>query len=232
MIVELNGLPGCGKTTVKNLLINSINTPKKSIGVSEYSAECSGKIKRIFVKLKRFLSIINPLHFKFSKKCIRLYFKSSANTEFMPKSFYEDLIAVSYIIYLYGEYKKNKDKILVVDEGIIQVISSATTIKDMNKTYADDVIYDFLALGKEYLFINCECSVSQSLERIKHRNRSSAAIDTLKGKYLINYLNKYNESLNKVRQKVIKNKKDSFKLQAELSIDDQIKKVTERIEQI
>jgi len=232
MIIEFNGLPGCGKTTIKTTLMNKINQKIKSIGVSDYSAENSGKLKRLFVKLGRILSIICPFNLNFSLKCLKLYFKSSSVTEFLSKSFYEDLIAVSYIVYLYREYKKNKNRVLVVDEGIIQVISSAITVKNVKEKYIDDIINDFLALKKRYMFINYDCDVNLSFERIKKRNRNSAAIDSLEGESLIGYLNKYKLNLNEIRQKVAKNPKYSLNLSAKLPLDQQIEIIFERKKKI
>lgn len=232
MIIELNGLAGCGKTTIENKIKNNYEGKVKVAGVSRYRAENKNKLTRIFIMITRILILVYPSHISFSYRCFKLYFKSYSDNRFFRKSFYDDLIAVSYMVYLYKQYKSKSKKILLIDEGIIQTLSSLITVRKVKDRYIDDIIKKFLSLEKTIIFVNCNCNKKVSYNRILQRNRKVSAMDSLKGNLLLEYLKEYSLSLDIIRSKVISNKNIQVNISTELPLNEQIKIIAERIEQI
>jgi hypothetical protein len=162
LIVELNGLPGCGKTTITNLLVEKLK--KEGINAT--------KRKNIYKKRK----------YK-ANKLFGLIHRGGIRLPFLLLSFFLSIKPfrigrykyISKLIHYYLMYLKsveeNKYDIILMDEGIIQYINAA--IYPGNLKYPSSLkkllntILNTLNVGeRSYFVVDCLANEHISGERI------------------------------------------------------------------
>lgn len=185
-IIELYGLPGCGKTTLCNRLHEKY--PKTTIDVELIwdGQKLYRKILEIpfwiLVKLC-WLFIISP---KLPRKEWNIYI-----------GFLVHLGAYSYI-------KKTKYKYLLSDNGLVQDMVSLFYKKE--SSFSKKHLKAFYNIAKEYdnsFQIFCDIPVNMSLERIRKRNRNKGRLDLISNDKMLaeslttqsDFFNKMNEVL-------------------------------------
>lgn len=194
VIIELNGLPGCGKTTLKNAICIK-NLTVKSAGVAEFRGEGKSTVSKIFVKLKRFSTQFTPDNIGLYLTLKKLIRKAKPYKSVHLSNPYENTITIMYMVYLYCTYRKAGDTVLLVDEGIVQSMASCCTQMDIERSYLETVMQYFQHLSKKIVVINCECTLETSLRRIKSRKRNDSAMDQLNFEELQIFLERYKEKL-------------------------------------
>lgn len=202
MILELNGLPGCGKTTLKQE-IAAENKDIAVIGVAEFRGKNLSVFLKLLLIISRFFIQFLPKNFGFYRKCRRLFSNPSAAGHGIS-SFYEDTISIMYMVYLFHSYRKFKGSYLLTDEGILQSLASVCTEKKVSLPALEAVTEQLAALDNSIMLVHCDCSTEESYRRINVRNRNDSAIDKLKGEELKAYLCSYEQQLKVLREKVFK----------------------------
>ncbi|MDB8555547.1 hypothetical protein PNU17_07195 [Turicibacter sanguinis] len=161
-VIEFNGLPGCGKSTVVNSLKQSMELVNQTFLYNELS-QCipKSKFKKIihclkkwsFLELIYFLKIANSINKKIDKTQIKRIFIAEE------------------ICSNYRQFKSMQGYCLV-DQGILQAILSIIhtyEIKDYKKLecYVMKIIYKY---KDDIVFVNSISSTSLALDRIRYRN--------------------------------------------------------------
>lgn len=163
-IIELYGLPGCGKTTLfKNVL---------------RALRCDGyKVENLQEK---------PLRYsRLERKMCELALKLDKDSRYLRKSarkIYEKGLpdAKNYWVeriiqacYLAKRAEKQGLEIALFDEGCLQFLTSIAhedELGESEKSFFKEV-YEFLYKGRNTLIINCEIEKEESVRRMKERNR-------------------------------------------------------------
>lgn len=229
LIIELNGLPGCGKSTVKQK-IAAQNNEIKVIGVGEFRGENVSGFSKLLLKISRFLMQFLPANFGFYRKCRRLFAKPPVK-EYCTSFFYEDTIAIMYMVYLFHSYRNFKSTILLADEGILQSIASACAVRGVSQASLVAVTEQLSTLDQNIIPVHCDCSIEESYRRIAARKRNDSAIDTLKGEQLTDYLCSYGEQLKVLREKLFDHNV-SIHIDMCQTVDSQVDYIMERIKSV
>jgi shikimate kinase len=202
MILELNGLPGCGKTTVKQEIVAE-NNDITVIGVAEFRGKNVSGFSKLLLIISRFFIQFLPENFSFYRKCRRLFSNPSV-ARYGTSSFYEDTISIMYMVYLFHSYRKFKGSYILTDEGILQSLASVCTEKNVSLPALEAVTEQLAALNNSIMLVHCDCNTEESYRRINVRNRNDSAIDKLKGEELAAYLCSYEQQLKVLREKNFK----------------------------
>ena len=167
MIIEFNGLPGTGKSTVANEIEQLLpqGTPVFSRYVAKQS-RVSGYISYLFdgsITLY-FLSLA------FAKKA------SSGNYKQKKKT--APLLVHFYRMYRQFQAHEPKDAVLLIDQGVLQAFISIAHEHRITRTKELDKIFRFLSKkGISFAVVSCENNIPLSMERIVSRNTTGGRLD-------------------------------------------------------
>lgn len=133
IIIELYGLPGSGKSTLKNKLIKKIS--EENLNIYEYSDYLNFMSKGHKIAIIKGLFTKNGMLFAAHSFCFLLKHNLLFKNDIAKRMFF----CLSFMAF-YKE-AKGKDAIIIMDEGIIQGVISALYTNTCNKM-------DFLWLAK------------------------------------------------------------------------------------
>jgi hypothetical protein len=184
LIVELNGLPGSGKTTVIDLLFERLQ--KAGIRVAKrkdiYQPQ-KGKFRRLF-RLIQYKGIRLPLFLSIFFLLIKP-FRTSRYKYFNKLIYY-------YLMYMKC-IEEGKYDIILVDEGIIQYINATIHPGRLKNTSVLKKIINTLKVeGMNYFVIDCLSDEIISCERILERKRNTSRFDKMKADILKQNLKTFN----------------------------------------
>ena len=164
VIIEFNGLPGCGKTTIAEALLKRLNAYKATV---LYDIP-GGIIHRLF---KAFVDGSIP----FILYCL-LILKDFKSSTFSEKKYYLMTAYGHYQQYLHFMNYSDK-RYLVVDQGLVQdIISFAFRDKLENEKYVEQLInFCLKKYNGSLLVVNCSVSVETSLQRISKRGKTDGS---------------------------------------------------------
>ena len=165
-VVEFYGLPGCGKTTLKDIMVSSPVINAGSIH----------DLLHFFIKEKVLYKLT---HLPLKQWCLlSLFLLSLKGRRKNSKKFYIDLY-YKVLVYSYFVIKPPYDYI-IVDHGLIQQLGSI--LHNMNYEISDKSLQFFLRFVnsmKNTILVYCRISSTNSLNRIIGRNRSVGRIDAV-----------------------------------------------------
>ena len=195
MIVECNGLPGCGKTTLIKALsdeLNSRNIPHTVVGVESFRKNRQGSSGLIF-KIRRFLKF-----FRFEYLSVICSHSKIQGTSFLNTK--EKLITLLYLKYIENEYSKPHN-IILADEGIVQTLSTVMLFSGKEADRYGSAVG--IMKNPEYLAVNCNIDKNEAEKRFSSRERRNSAIDKLSGRELEAYYDEYKKQLDSVRNMAV-----------------------------
>lgn len=175
-IIEFNGLPGTGKSTIANY-IESILKGQGYVVYREYFCnQHQRNNKSLFFSMRWLLLIAKICLLSLSIKPL--------------KNRINGIIAfVKYLRMYYVFYKIETNAILITDEGIIQAI---TSIFHLDRIEDDSIVKKILNLVKDrgmLIFrVDCKSDVELSSSRIEQRGLTGARLDSLEPKKRIDAL--------------------------------------------
>ena len=184
-IIELYGLPGCGKTTLCNFI-------KREKGELLYTnADLNKNYKNINILLKNIYIFFYPRNIIFFVLIIYLGFIYKSR-----------IYAICKILYLYiilFIHKRSKDEVnVILDSGIVQNISSLSNDLRFNNELCLYKLLKCFCREFEIIEIECELSVEETIKRVKKRNRKDIWLENIDSKqlyfikqYNLNFLKKY-----------------------------------------
>jgi len=171
-VIELSGLPGCGKTTLVEGIIRNFEGCRI---LTRYDIR-SKETKRGKRFLEMICSFFDLRHLK-TNAFITYYF-------FSYKTSLERLrFMIRFIIFnktLLMQIKKKEADYLILDEGIIQLVTSIPheQIIIENKAFIK-LIKHLKKLYAGTLFLNCMIDNEKSIAQIRHRNSKNNRFDRM-----------------------------------------------------
>lgn len=168
IIIELNGCCGCGKSTLTAVLGNMFKDKKIRYitlnnlldrNKAKWYHNLLGKNMELGYKLFRYSYSISPLRFDRKQ-----YFKHVLNI----------YNAIEQIV------KEREYDIVLLDEGILQGLSSIAYQDIIRKKRAAGQIINLLYKDKDYYVVNCNLDYEELLFRINKRKRNAGRIDQFK----------------------------------------------------
>lgn len=230
MIYECAGLPGSGKSTLiqalsERLEIENTKQRVKQIGTDSFGAVSNNsKLVKISVKIFRVIQPLKPTNWHFFLICMRFFIKKlKSNSDFNGyKSNYETFIAILYCTYLFDEYRKNKD-IIVSDEGLLQGLTSLALKSDSGFEDIIQLIQMQKYIKDPITHIYCKLNFDEAINRIKLRNRKTAAFDQISVDKLTDYLQNHKEMLESLISK------DSFSKKIDVDMSESTNNTVQQI---
>lgn len=166
-IIELYGLPGCGKSTLTHSIISILQNEYPDIVLCR--ANISGRINKYWNRplclfLCLVLELLKPTNYKTKIFLLKYAFSFPFNRY--------SIIYLLYTFIVIDLYRKNKAKIIVLDEGIIQFLSSIPHNRVIKETELVELISNSInKFSFDTLFIECQLDLDTVIHRIKERNR-------------------------------------------------------------
>lgn len=167
VIIEFNGLPGLGKTTVANALINELLNNGYKVVDRQYRSNRFQTTRRPFPELFN----------------LNLYRRVVAYSKIIPplgpKHKY-----VNWTNYYVWKYKsiirRSNIDFAIVDEGIIQFfVSMAQAEKMPESVLVDKVVLKLKSLGISFVRVDCENHVEEACLRVMSRPARGLAFERM-----------------------------------------------------
>lgn len=156
VIIEFNGLPGLGKTTVANALINELLNNGYKVVDRQYRSNRFQTTRRPFPELFN-LDLYR-----------RVVTYSKIIPPLGPKNKY--LNWTNFYAWKYKSIRCNNIDFAVVDEGIIQFfVSMARAEKMPESVLVDKVVLKLKSLGISFVRVDCENHVEEACLRVMSR---------------------------------------------------------------
>ena len=162
-IVEFNGTPGCGKTTIMKSLAKELGG---GVRFDYYRNRVSRNINSVLFSPK-YYSLIKLVH-------------KYTNQYPGKKKFSWQLFPAFFIRKYEWFLKDDNSNLLFVDQGFMQsIISLAYTNKLIESRMLSDIFKISGLDDLPILIINCECDVETTLNRIKGRKNNGARVHSM-----------------------------------------------------
>ena len=180
-IIEFNGLPGTGKTTISQLLEEYLRKENIPVYNSNFRHSFSEKTYSLLLAPGYFRRIIE----------LHNYSKHFVNTPSLRNT----LIPLRYIRMYNHFVNDNKSGDLIIDQGFVQGLISLAHTEFFPK---EDDLANLLASSClqriPIIFINCDCSVDKTIQRLLSRQSQGSRLqlleyDELKRAMMVQYNN-------------------------------------------
>jgi len=172
IIIEFNGLPGSGKTTVAKHLLGILRQ-------KEIRAENIDNIKKKLKKDNKYW-YLKHTNLKDIIIIIHLIFLLIKTKPFQKKRI--RYIKTMYLLYLiYNKKLKNVEyDIIVVDQGIVQAVISFYYLDGLsNNSYKKVLLRLLNNLYQQLLIINCSIDPVNTMNRIAERDNNERRFDNM-----------------------------------------------------
>ena len=171
-IIEFNGIPGSGKTTIANELNNILRKEKKSVCLYSdyYKRNCHNRLKQIkevcfyFLPFIKYFSLLMKITKKIKRDHITFKYILSSAVNFCGKI---DL------------YRNSKVDYIIIDQGIIQEIESIFFLNEFDTEF-DDIFRLINKYFERTIIINTEIKIEIACDRINTRKNGTSRADGLK----------------------------------------------------
>ncbi|MFL2095833.1 hypothetical protein [Marinilactibacillus psychrotolerans] len=223
LLVEFNGIPGSGKTTTVNELVQTLKSRKLKVLTLEdvYFYKEKNTFSKLLTTFKALLSykilksnyMIFKFLFYFSFNLSRLLFALR-------------LVKLNY--QLLRVYENENCDLIVLEEGIIQYTANIPHIDSFDKlTILNDLLLNMLRPYNNILLINCDIDLKESVRRIYKRGLKNRRFDVMKEDELLSGLKENSRLFNVMREFCMR--KDSTNLNMSDDINNNVDLVVNKI---
>ena len=153
-IIEFTGLPGCGKSTVIDMAV----TEKEHQYILRDQL-LSEVIPRKWIKQHIILFCLRVVLTLYSFQCM------------MPKKRKYSARLENLLKHLYYYKSKHNDKLLILEEGIVQYITSFAYDTVLRDDFWMKMLIKHLFRSFDIVVVNCNVPIEESARRIKERNK-------------------------------------------------------------
>lgn len=215
ILLEFNGIPGSGKTTLSNRMI--ANMKDMNYTIESYHRVIKKPTRKNLRHLTRYLFSIKPSSFKLGYFVVMYLFTNKIFNQ-------ENWRRVISLIILFDLYQKksleNNDEVIVVDQGIIQqMISMLYKSELIDDKYVKKIIKYTKKKDLGVCIINVDTDVKESFDRLSQRKGNISRIQTLSNEMAINTLNTQQNNLCKIRKIINEIDLESIDINTKESID-------------
>jgi nucleoside-triphosphatase THEP1 len=195
-LIEFNGLPGCGKTTIVESMFKMFNDNNiKALGIKEVYFWGENQEKtRVITMFKALFSL------KYIKvNLIGIQFFSCYKFKISRIKYLLRLIKLNYQI---DRVLKNKScDLIILEEGILQYIASISHVDlENDKEILEKLLAMVLKRFEKLLIVNCNLDYESLIHRIKHRNQVGHRFDSMDENILLESLKLNLENIEKIRE--------------------------------
>ncbi len=172
-IIEFNGTPGCGKTTVVRSLAERLT--------------CKTKYNYYRNRIDRnaYSLLLNPNYYPLLKQVFKY-----ANLYSHKKELLRCLLPAVFIRKYHNFLLDDSTSLLLFDQGFVQSIISLAHTDNLIVSPLLESIFDTSGLNNLPIFIvNCNCDIDVSMARIKGRPDNGARVHDMTDEKLYNTLN-------------------------------------------
>lgn len=229
IVIDLFGFPGCGKSTIAKKIFEDLKNKNFDIMLfnnNEYIETTH------YNTLKKYIRILLPKNLFFLWNIIIKSPKINKKDMILKQSLKEKIWKKLRLVVLYDNLiNKNSNKIILVDQGIIQDFSDYILYREVDDEYILKYLNFFESENDKILFVSCNIEKNIAIERIKKRNRKMFTFDKLSTKELDKIMDLQKNKLNKIIPLIKKDKLISIDTDLEL-FEKNIKYVEREIEKI
>lgn len=186
IIIEFNGLPGTGKTTISRCL-NKYLSENGIITLTDFS---KNRIRR-----NHYSTLLNLscLHLKW----ILFRYWNTINTTDNRTG--RDFV-IMHFFRMYKDFLNTKGCVLIKDQGIIQALLSMAHLNRINSSKPlDEVVKYLFRSDVMFVRIDCKTDVNISYDRINSRPTFNARLDNISNDQLMHSLSTQSHNLSIIR---------------------------------
>ena len=176
IIVDFNGLPGCGKSTYASEVYKKmVSNGDMCYLLNKNEYVLSDKIGNKINDYMRLLILPNLIY------NLKLFSKWKQNKFDRKISTKEKIWKTLRIVVLYDKIHRlsKKEGILLIDQGIIQDYADFYINKE--HSYNDLLNYakKYFDIAKKIIIVNCDITEEETIRRIRKRNRKQYDVDKM-----------------------------------------------------
>ena len=184
-VVEFNGLPGSGKSTISEELIKQLQLKDKVV-LSEQNIFEQSKSSKKLVELGK--SLYTPKLIKLNYSLLRLGIKASIKSKSF-KNLKEAIKIIRYNSMLIDRISRGGFDVICLSEGFIQFIFCIYDgIEFFESGELEVILHELSNLHNDLLVINCRISKEKTLQRLKERNSVPNTVDLMGEKEKIEFI--------------------------------------------
>jgi gluconate kinase len=176
-IIEFNGLPGCGKSTICNEVLKKFSKDKIISLDDVINLNSENRIKNMFNLIK---ILINLKLFGFNIRIIK--FSLRFGFDYTRLIFAARLIKFNGNLHYYS--KEYPEKIVILEEGYIQYLTSIPHNFEVVITKELKDIVKYVKANYNLTYIHCEIDDETNYNRLSNRNFTASRFDALSKKEL------------------------------------------------
>ncbi|MBF0705389.1 hypothetical protein IQ283_02135 [Alkalihalobacillus hwajinpoensis] len=225
LVVELNGIPGSGKTsTVKELFHNLEKRGLKVLILRDvYFYKEKKTSSKLLVTLKAIFSFTLLKNNMLTIKFLLLFPFNLSRLLFALR-----LIKLNY--QLLRVYESENCDIILLEEGLLQYTANIPHVDSFdNKTTLNKLLKNMTFPYKNMLLINCDLNLKESVKRIYNRGLKNRRFDVMEEQELLTGLKKNQEFFGYMRE--ICKHKDSISLNMSCELNYNVDIVVNKISQ-
>lgn len=213
LIIEFNGIPGSGKTTLTNDLIIDLKKNEDSIEILKKRLKKPSK--KNARQLIGFLLGIKPSSIKAGYFVFMDLFKNKKINK-------ENLLRIYSLIIVFDFYQKqcrlDNEEIIVADDGIIQQIISLYYGSELRLDHDLTKLIKYIKKRiPNLMIININLSIDQTLKRLKQRNSNISRIQTVDEITALQILRVQENNFKKIRNVINEVGIENFDIATEVS---------------
>jgi shikimate kinase len=184
-IIEFNGLPGSGKSTISEELIKQLELKDKVV-LSEQNIFEQSKPSKKLLELGK--SLYTPKSIKLNYALLRLGIKASIRSK-SSNNLKSAIKIIRYNFILIERISRGDFDVICLSEGFMQFIFCIYDGLEFFKSSELEVIlHEISNLHNDLLVINCRISKEKTLQRLKERNSVPNTVDLMGEKERIEFI--------------------------------------------
>lgn len=167
IIIEFNGLPGSGKTTISKILKEKLT--------KDYGIEVKSRYARRSRHRKAYSILLCPRYYR-----LLISLNKYSKLYGTKRSFVRRLSIANFVREYYNFVFDNKKCALLIDQGIVQgIISFAHQDSLTTSEYLDDVLLNCGFEKLPIVIVNCNIDIEEAVKRLNQRPQNGCRVEKM-----------------------------------------------------
>lgn len=218
VFLEFNGIPGSGKTTLSNSVIE--NQDGMDFTVESYQQVIEKPSRKNLKQLVKYLIHVKPSSFRMG--CLGMMYLLT-NRKFNRKNWFR----IVAIIILYDFYQKKSieksEEVILVDQGIVQqIISISYETELLSDRFVKKMIACLKKKDLNLYIINVDLDVTESFDRLNLRVGNISRIQKMNREQGIKTLKTQQKNFDIIREIITKTGIDSVDINTHECIEENV----------